>query len=115
MWSLKLLVALVTLERAHALVPSPVTHSTTATPTLRRLSPPLHAKHSRAPHPNLKKGDDLLDDDARARMRAVGSNDDFGSYRRIESTIYLFGGIITIVTPIVLGIWAYNEGYLTPQ
>ncbi len=48
-------------------------------------------------------------------LDAVGSNKDFGTYRRIEGITYLFGGIITIGVPIILGIWAYNEGYLTPQ
>merc|ERR1719201_2106021 len=45
----------------------------------------------------------------------VGSNENFGTYRRIESITYLVGGVITVTVPLVLAIWAYNEGYLTPQ
>ena len=33
----------------------------------------------------------------------MGSDENFGSYRRIENTIYLFGGLVTVITPIVLG------------
>lgn len=65
----------------------------------------------RQPAPVMEK----LTKEQEKRMKAVGSDSNFGQYRRIESAIYLVGGLITIITPIVLGIWAYNEGYLTPQ
>jgi len=67
----------------------------------------------RQPAPVMEK--EKLTKAQEQRMEAVGSNSNFGQYRRIESFIYLIGGLITIITPIVLGIWAYNEGYLTPQ
>ena len=45
----------------------------------------------------------------------VDPDEDFGSGRRNEATIYLVGGAIAILVPVIAGIWAYNEGYLTPQ
>merc|ERR1719453_761045 len=51
------------------------------------------------------------------KMAAAGvdPNEDFATGRAVESSIYLVGGIITVVVPLVAGLWAYNEGYLTPQ
>lgn len=45
----------------------------------------------------------------------VDPDEDFGTSRRVENTIYLFGGLITILVPVIAGTWAYNAGYLTPQ
>ena len=55
------------------------------------------------PAPVLKE---KLTKEQEARMKAVGSDSNFGQYRRIESFIYLIGGLITVLTPIFLGIWA---------
>lgn len=41
--------------------------------------------------------------------------EDVGNSRRAESAIYTVGGAITVLVPLIAGIWAYNEGYLTPQ
>ena len=60
-----------------------------------------------------------LEFEAWARQRKINSgidpDEDFGQGRRNESTIYLFGGLIAVLVPLIGGIWAYNEGYLTPQ
>mmetsp|Transcript_870 Transcript_870/g.1444 ORF Transcript_870/g.1444 Transcript_870/m.1444 type:complete len:109 (+) Transcript_870:69-395(+) len=48
-------------------------------------------------------------------VKKLGSDENFGEYRRTESTIYAVGGLITVLVPVIAGIWAYNEGYLTPQ
>ncbi|KAL1530765.1 hypothetical protein AB1Y20_001663 [Prymnesium parvum] len=48
-------------------------------------------------------------------VKELGSDENFGTYRRVESGIYIIGGAITILVPVIAGIWAYNEGYLTPQ
>jgi hypothetical protein len=45
----------------------------------------------------------------------IDTKEDFGASRRTESSIYLVGGLITVVVPTVAAIWAYNEGLLTPQ
>ena len=45
----------------------------------------------------------------------VDEAEDFGTGRRVEGTIYAVGGFITIAVPVIAGLWAYNEGYLTPQ
>lgn len=58
----------------------------------------------------LMRGDDDVDID-----RPFGSTEDFGTQRRVEKAVFTAGGLITVIVPVVLGIWAYNEGYLTPQ
>ena len=45
----------------------------------------------------------------------VDHDEDFSTGRRAESAIYTVGGAITILVPLIAGLWAYNEGYLTPQ
>mmetsp|Transcript_8147 Transcript_8147/g.16094 ORF Transcript_8147/g.16094 Transcript_8147/m.16094 type:complete len:118 (-) Transcript_8147:847-1200(-) len=90
--------------------------SRTSLPNIAR-SPALatlisHSAQSTRSSPIFAKTDD---EKMKERMRAVGSNENFGTYRRIENSIYLVGGLVTVLTPIILGIWAYNEGYLTPQ
>merc|ERR1719231_337574 len=45
----------------------------------------------------------------------VDPDEDFGAGRRVEGSIYLVGGLVTVLVPTIAGIWAYNEGYLTPQ
>lgn len=53
---------------------------------------------------------------ARKREAAgVDGTEDFGAGRRTENSIYAVGGFITIAVPVIAGLWAYNEGYLTPQ
>ena len=56
----------------------------------------------------------------RKKRIAAGINpdqtaEDVGAGRRAEGTIYAVGGAITVLVPLIAGIWAYNEGYLTPQ
>merc|ERR1719478_577208 len=43
----------------------------------------------------------------------VDPDEDFGAGRRAEGTIYLIGGLVTVLVPVIAGIWAYNEGSLT--
>lgn len=67
---------------------------------------------------NMKSQEDIEFEEWAAKKRAaagVDSTEDFGAGRRVESTIYAVGGFITIAVPVIAGIWAYNEGYLTPQ
>ena len=45
----------------------------------------------------------------------VDPDEDFAAGREAESKIYVVGGLITVLVPLIAGIWAYNEGYLTPQ
>jgi hypothetical protein len=45
----------------------------------------------------------------------VDPDEDFATGRAAESAIYQVGGAITILVPLIAGLWAYNEGYLTPQ
>jgi len=45
----------------------------------------------------------------------VDPDEDFAAGRQAESSIYQVGGAITILVPVIAGLWAYNEGYLTPQ
>eukprot|EP00324_Dicrateria_rotunda_P004554 CAMPEP_0206160822 /NCGR_PEP_ID=MMETSP1474-20131121/7140_1 /ASSEMBLY_ACC=CAM_ASM_001110 /TAXON_ID=97495 /ORGANISM="Imantonia sp., Strain RCC918" /LENGTH=108 /DNA_ID=CAMNT_0053562403 /DNA_START=28 /DNA_END=354 /DNA_ORIENTATION=+ len=45
----------------------------------------------------------------------VDPDEDFAAGRGVESGIYTVGGLITVLVPLIAGIWAYNEGYLTPQ
>ena len=45
----------------------------------------------------------------------VAPDEDFATGRAAESAIYQVGGAITILVPLIAGLWAYNEGYLTPQ
>ena len=45
----------------------------------------------------------------------VDPDEDFSAGRAQEGKIYLVGGLITILVPIIAGTWAYNNGYLTPQ
>eukprot|EP00967_Tisochrysis_lutea_P096087 scaffold140513_cov39-Tisochrysis_lutea.AAC.1 len=99
-----LCVALIATEQVQALQIRPACQL--ASGSVLSASSPL-----RQPAPVMEK----LTKEQEARMKAVGSDSNFGQYRRIESAIYLVGGLITLITPIVLGIWAYNEGYLTPQ
>ena len=53
----------------------------------------------------------------RKKREAAGIDvdEDFGQSRRVEGTIYGVGGFIAIAVPVIAGLWAYNEGYLTPQ
>ena len=74
----------------------------------RPLAPPPLPRGARADVPLVMRDDDEID-------RPFGSTEDFGQQRRIEKLVYTVGGAITIIVPVVLGIWAYNEGYLTPQ
>ena len=54
-----------------------------------------------------------------ARQKKIASgvdpDEDFGTGRRVESSIYLVGGLVTVLVPVIAGTWAYNAGYLTPQ
>ena len=45
----------------------------------------------------------------------VDPDEDFAAGRNVEAGIFQVGGIIAIVVPVVAALWAYNEGYLTPQ
>ena len=74
----------------------------------RAVGRPLPA--ARANHAQMARNDDDMEID-----RPFGSTEDFGQQRRIEKAVYTVGGLITIIVPTVLAIWAYNEGYLTPQ
>merc|ERR1719191_382161 len=42
----------------------------------------------------------------------IDPDEDFGAGRRAEGSIYLVGGLITVLVPVIAGLWAYNEGYL---
>ena len=69
-------------------------------------------------HPFMgSKEDKEFEEWARQKKIASGvdPDEDFGAGRRFESAIYLVGGVIAISVPLFGGIWAYNEGYLTPQ
>jgi len=71
-----------------------------------------------APDVFMKSQEDLeFDEWARQKKIASGvdPDEDFGTGRRAESTIYLVGGLIAVLVPVIAGTWAYNEGYLTPQ
>merc|ERR1719453_2489367 len=72
--------------------------------------PALSSRHHHARHASSSMRAD--DDD---NYRAVGSDENFGDYRRASSAILTIGTGIAVLTPIILGIWAYNAGYLTPQ
>ena len=54
-----------------------------------------------------------------ARQKKIASgvdpDEDFGTGRRVESSIYLVGGLVTVLVPVIAGTWAYTAGYLTPQ
>ena len=54
-----------------------------------------------------------------ARQKKIASgvdpDEDFGASRRFSQTLLAGGGVIAVLVPTLLGIWAYNEGYLTPQ
>ena len=67
---------------------------------------------------SMKSQEDKEFEEWMAKKReAAGVNleEDFGASRRAEGTIYAIGGFIAIAVPVVAGLWAYNEGYLTPQ
>lgn len=74
-----------------------------------------------AAHPFMGKEEDKeYEEWVRKKRIAAGINpdqtaEDVGAGRRAEGTIYAVGGAITVLVPLIAGIWAYNEGYLTPQ
>jgi len=45
----------------------------------------------------------------------VDPDEDFAGNRQVANAITAVGGIVTVVVPVILGLWAYNAGYLTPQ
>ena len=66
----------------------------------------------------MKSKEDKEFEEWMAKKRAaagVDATEDFGTSRRVESSIYAIGGAIAIAVPVIAGLWAYNEGYLTPQ
>jgi len=66
----------------------------------------------------MKSKEDIeFEEWARKKKIAAGidPDEDFGASRRAENSIYLVGGLITILVPVIAGTWAYNAGYLTPQ
>jgi len=70
-------------------------------------------------HPRMmpSKEDKEFDEWVRKKKIASGvdPDEDFATGRAAESAIYQVGGAITILVPLIAGLWAYNEGYLTPQ
>merc|ERR1719499_641791 len=108
--SISLLVAL--LGSAQALVLSP------AVPVQALRAPVANVQLARPMTFKMLTEDEEFEEFRRRKLGAVkelGSDENFGSYRRVEGAIYTVGGAITILVPIIAGIWAYNEGYLTPQ
>eukprot|EP00310_Coccolithus_braarudii_P001980 CAMPEP_0183379456 /NCGR_PEP_ID=MMETSP0164_2-20130417/125431_1 /TAXON_ID=221442 /ORGANISM="Coccolithus pelagicus ssp braarudi, Strain PLY182g" /LENGTH=137 /DNA_ID=CAMNT_0025557039 /DNA_START=511 /DNA_END=924 /DNA_ORIENTATION=+ len=66
----------------------------------------------------MKSKEDLeFEEWARKKKIAAGVDPDenFGEGRRVENSIYLVGGLITVLVPVIAGTWAYQQGYLTPQ
>ena len=67
----------------------------------------------------MKKSKEDLEFEEWARKKKIASgvdpDEDFSAGRAQEGKIYLVGGLITILVPIIAGTWAYNNGYLTPQ
>ena len=66
----------------------------------------------------MKSDEDREFEEWMAKKRAaagVDGSEDFGAGRRAEGSICAVGGAITILVPLIAGLWAYNEGYLTPQ
>ena len=71
-----------------------------------------------APHTLITMGSDKeFEEWARQKKIASGvdPDEDFGASRRFSQTLLAGGGVIAVVVPTLLAIWAYNEGYLTPQ
>ena len=72
---------------------------------------------ARAPAHDAGKEDKEFEEWVRKKKIASGvdPDEDFATGRAAESAIYQVGGAITILVPLIAGLWAYNEGYLTPQ
>ena len=45
----------------------------------------------------------------------VDPDQDFAGGRKAEGQIYVVGGLITVLVPLIAGTWAYSNGYITPQ
>uniref|UniRef100_A0A7S3BAI7 Uncharacterized protein n=1 Tax=Haptolina ericina TaxID=156174 RepID=A0A7S3BAI7_9EUKA len=68
--------------------------------------------------PEMKVSDEEFEEFMQKKLgnvKKLGSDENFGEYRRAEGRIYKVGGAITLLVPIIGGVWAYNAGYLTPQ
>lgn len=65
----------------------------------------------------MSKEDQEFEEWVRKKKIASGvdPDEDFAAGRKTESSIFAVGGIVAVVVPVVAGLWAYNEGYLTPQ
>jgi len=84
----------------------------------RAVHAPSAAVGRRAPTLRMLTEDEEFEEFKRKKLGAVkrlGSDENFGEYRKVENNIYKVGGAITILVPLIAGIWAYSEGYLTPQ
>jgi len=73
----------------------------------------------RSAHPFTMKSEEDKEFEEWVRQKKLASgvdpDEDFGQSRRVANTITAVGGVVTVVVPVILGIWAYNAGYLTPQ
>jgi hypothetical protein len=70
--------------------------------------PALSSRHNARQATFMRADDD-------ENYSSVGSDENFGDYRRASSAILTIGTGLAVLTPVILGFWAYNAGYLTPQ
>jgi len=73
----------------------------------------------RSAHPFTMKSDEDKEFEEWVRQKKLASgvdpDEDFAGNRQVANAITAVGGIVTVVVPVILGLWAYNAGYLTPQ
>ena len=95
----------------------PLCHGFNIVPPRSLARPELRPRLAGEPFSMKTKEDKEFEEWVRQKKIASGvdPDEDFGAGRRAEGSIYLVGGLVTVLVPLISGIWAYNEGYLTPQ